>query len=208
MLCAKGEKPKENKASNKKAEVNAASTTNVNSAGSYDTTGNADNTGLEYTKWEEPSKLGFSFPDGEAQKPCTSEKDKQTCSLEGKNFAATTKASATFKSAEAGDYKCVVYALKPEALDKFNTEVAKTGVTPSAISAAFAAANLTANKNLAKLAINIHVPEDFTLPHTGEWNWNLQLGAVAAVMVSVLAAGFVASQTEACRKLLYERRRC
>ncbi|MFU0513659.1 Rib/alpha-like domain-containing protein [Gardnerella greenwoodii] len=208
MLCAKGEKPKENKASNKKAEVNAASTTNVNSAGSYDTTGNADNTGLEYTKWEEPSKLGFSFPDGEAQKPCTSEKDKQTCSLEGKNFAATTKASATFKSAEAGDYKCVVYALKPEALDKFNTEVAKTGVTPSAISAAFAAANLTANKNLAKLAINIHVPEDFTLPHTGEWNWNLQLGAIAAVMVSVLAAGFVASQSDSYRKLFYERRRC
>lgn len=210
MLCAKGEKPKENKASNKKAEVNAASTTNVNSAGSYDTTGNADNTGLEYTKWEEPSKLGFSFPDGEAQKPCTSEKDKQTCSLEGstKNFAATTKASATFKSAEAGDYQCVVYALKPEALTKFNEEVAKTGVTPSAISAAFAAANLTANKNLAKLAINIHVPEDFTLPHTGEWNWNLQLGAIAAVMVSVLAAGFVASQNDSYRKLFYERRRC
>lgn len=208
MLCAKGEKPKENKTGDKETEVNAASTTNVNSAGGSDTTGNADNTGLEYTKWEEPSKLGFSFPDGEAQKPCTSEKDKQTCSLEGKNFAATTKASATFKSAEAGDYQCVVYALKPEALTKFNEEVAKTGVTPSAISAAFAAANLTANKNLAKLAINIHVPEDFTLPHTGEWNWNLQLGAIAAVMVSVLAAGFVASQSDSYRKLFYERRRC
>lgn len=209
MLCAKGEKPKENKASNKKAEVNAASTTNVNSAGSYDTTGNADNTGLEYTKWEEPSKLGFSFPDGEAQKPCTSEKDKQTCSLEGKNFAATTKASATFKSAEAGDYKCVVYALKPEALDKFNTEVAKTGVTPNAISAAFKKANLTDSINFAQLAFNISVRETSDLlPHTGEWNWNLQLGAIAAVMVSVLAAGFVASQNDAYRKLFYERRRC
>ena len=209
MLCAKGEKPKENKASNKKAEVNAASTTNVNSAGSYDTTGNADNTGLEYTKWEEPSKLGFSFPDGEAQKPCTSEKDKQTCSLEGKNFAATTKASATFKSAEAGDYKCVVYALKPEALDKFNTEVAKTGVTPNAISAAFKKANLTDSINFAQLAFNIRVRETSDLlPHTGEWNWNLQLGAIAAVMVSVLAAGFVASQNDSYRKLFYERRRC
>ncbi len=208
MLCAKGEKPKENKTGDKETEVNAASTTNVNSAGGSDTTGNADNTGLEYTKWEEPSKLGFSFPDGEAQKPCTSEKDKQTCSLEGKNFAATTKASATFKSAEAGDYQCVVYALKPDALTKFNEEAAKTGVTPEKISTAFAGAKLTANKNLAKLTINIHVPEKFTLPHTGEWNWNLQLGAIAAVMVSVLAAGFVASQNDAYRKLFYERRRC
>lgn len=210
MLCSKGEKPQKTNSGDAGGTSNSDGTSNGVAAGGSGTTGNTDNKGLVYTKWEEPSKLGFTFPDENAQKPCTSDKDKQTCSLEGstKNFAATTKASATFKSAEAGDYQCVVYALKPEALTKFNEEVAKTGVTPSAISAAFAAANLTANKNLAKLAINIHVPEDFTLPHTGGQSWNLQLGAVAAVMVSVLAAGFVASQTEACRKLLYERRRC
>lgn len=71
-------------------------------------------------------------------------------------------------SAEAGDYQCVVYALKPAALGKFNAEVAKNDVTTSAISSAFASAKLTANKNIAKLTINIHVP-DFSLPHTGEW---------------------------------------
>ena len=210
MLCSKGEKPQKTNSGDAGGTSNSDGTSNGVAAGGSGTTGNTDNKGLVYTKWEEPSKLGFTFPDENAQKPCTSDKDKQTCSLEGstKNFAATTKASATFKSAEAGDYQCVVYALKPEALTKFNEEVAKTGVTPSAISAAFAAANLTANKNLAKLAINIHVPEDFTLPHTGEWNWNLQLGAIAAVMVSVLAAGFVASQSDSYRKLFYERRRC
>lgn len=210
MLCSKGEKPQKTNSGDAGGTSNSDGTSNGVAAGGSGTTGNTDNKGLVYTKWEEPSKLGFTFPDENAQKPCTSDKDKQTCSLEGstKNFAATTKASATFKSAEAGDYQCVVYALKPEALTKFNEEVAKTGVTRSAISAAFAAANLTANKNLAKLAINIHVPEDFTLPHTGEWNWNLQLGAIAAVMVSVLAAGFVASQSDSYRKLFYERRRC
>lgn len=210
MLCSKGEKPQKTNSGDAGGTSNSDGTSNGVAAGGSGTTGNTDNKGLVYTKWEEPSKLGFTFPDENAQKPCTSDKDKQTCSLDGstKNFAATTNVSATFKSSEAGDYQCVVYALKPEALTKFNEEVAKTGVTLSAISAAFAAANLTANKNLAKLAINIHVPEDFTLPHTGEWNWNLQLGAIAAVMVSVLAAGFVASQNDAYRKLFYERRRC
>lgn len=210
MLCSKGEEPQKTNAGGAGGTSNSDGTSNGVAAGGSGTTGNTDNKGLVYTKWEEPSKLGFTFPDENAQKPCTSEKDKQTCSLEGstKNFAATTNVSATFKSAEAGDYQCVVYALKPDALTKFNEEAAKTGVTPEKISTAFAGAKLTANKNLAKLTINIHVPEKFTLPHTGEWNWNLQLGAIAAVMVSVLAAGFVASQSDSYRKLFYERRRC
>lgn len=211
MLCSKGEEPQKTNAGGAGGTSNSDGTSNGVAAGGSGTTGNTDNKGLVYTKWEEPSKFGFTFPDENAQKPCTSEKDKQTCSLEGstKNFAATTNVSATFKSAEAGDYQCVVYALKPDALTKFNEEAAKTGVTPEKISTAFAGAKLTANKNLAKLTINIHVRETSDLlPHTGEWNWNLQLGAIAAVMVSVLAAGFVASQSDSYRKLFYERRRC
>lgn len=196
MLCSKGEKPQK---------------TNVGAAGGAS---NASKTGaadLEYTKWVDPSSLGFSFPDDKAQKPCTSNEGEQDCKPDGSDtkFAARTNASATFMSTEAVDYQCVVYALKkPDALAKFNDEAAKPDVTPDNISAAFTSANLTANKDYAKLAINIHVTEKFTLPKTGGQNWNLQLGAVAAVMVSVLAAGFVISQSEACRKLLYERRRC
>lgn len=195
MLCSKGEKPQK---------------TNAGAAGGASNASKTGAAGFEYTKWVDPSSLGFSFPDDKAQNPCTSNEGDQNCKPDGSDtkFAARTNASATFMSTEAVDYKCVVYALKPEALTAFNAEVAKTGVIPQKISAAFAAANLTANKDWAKLAVYIHVPEKFTLPNTGERNWNLQLGAVAAVMVSVLAAGFVISQSEACRKLLYERRRC
>lgn len=167
---------------------------------------------LEYNTWSSNlAELGLSVPEDTEQNTCNSNKEGETTCASAdpnKKVAARTDKEVSIKPTAVGDYQCVVYALKPEALDKFNAEVAKTGVTPSAISAAFAAANLTANKNLAKLTINIHVPEKFTLPHTGEWNWNLQLGAIAAVMVSVLAAGFVASQSDSYRKLFYERRRC
>ncbi len=196
ILCSKGEKPQKTNAGAAGGASNASKT------------GDAD---LEYTKWVDPSSLGFNFPDSDSQTKCTSNEGEQSCTPDGATtkFAARTYASATFKSTEAGDYKCVVYALKkPDALNKFNDEATKTDVTPEKISTSFKGANLTANKDFAQLAFKIHVPEDFTLPHTGGQNWNLQLGAIAAVMVSVLAAGFVASQSEACRKLLYERRRC
>lgn len=193
MLCSKGEKPQKTNAGAAGGASNASKT------------GAAD---FEYTKWVDPSNLGFSFPDDKAQKPCTSNEGEQSCTPDGSTtkFAARTNASATFMSTEDGYYKCVVYALKPDALNKFNAEVAKTGVTTQKISAAFK--GLTANKDYAQLAINIRVTKKFELPHTGGQNWNLQLGAIAAVMVSVLAAGFVISQSEACRKLLYKRRRC
>ena len=152
------------------------------------------------------------MPEDTEQNTCNSNKEGETTCASAdpnKKVAARTDKEVSIKPTAVGDYQCVVYALKPEALTKFNEEVAKTGVTPSAISAAFADSKLTANKNLAKLTINIHVRETSDLlPHTGEWNWNLQLGAIAAVMVSVLAAGFVASQSDSYRKLLYERRRC
>lgn len=195
MLCSKGEKPQKTNAGAAGGASNASKT------------GAAD---FEYTKWVDPSSLGFSFPDDKAQNPCTSNEGEQSCTPDGSTtrFAARTNASATFKPTETGDYQCVVYALKQDVLDKFNTEVAKTGVTPQKISAAFKSAKLTADKDYAQSAVYIHVTKDFTLPHTGGQNWNLQLGAVAAVMVSVLAAGFAISQSEACRKLLYERRRC
>ncbi|MFP1699702.1 hypothetical protein ACLD5Z_00940 [Gardnerella piotii] len=190
MLCSKGEKPQK---------------TNAGAAGGASNASKTGAAGFEYTKWVDPSSLGFNFPDDKAQNPCKSEEGKQSCTPDESTtkFAARTNASATFMSTEDGYYKCVVYALKPDALTKFN---AVTTATPDTLSAAFA--GLKADKDYAQSAVYIHVTKDFTLPHTGEWNWNLQLGAVAAVMVSVLAAGFVISQSEACRKLLYERRRC
>ncbi len=193
MLCSKGEKPQK---------------TNAGAAGGASNASKTGAAGFEYTKWVDPSSIGFNFPDDDSQKTCKSEEGQKACLIDGDvtQFAATAKASATFKPTETGDYQCVVYALKPEALTAFSGVTAN--VTPDTLSAAFKSAKLTANKDYAQLAIYIHVPEKFRLPDTGGQNWNLQLGAVAAVMVSVLAAGFVISQSEACRKLLYERRRC
>ncbi|MDK7191644.1 hypothetical protein QP420_00015 [Bifidobacterium sp. UMB1197] len=215
MLCAKGEKPKESSADASTAG-GASSAGGASTAGGEDTTGSEGNAGttannrLAYNNWQSPENLGFDFPDDNSQETCKSEEGKKACQPDwaAAKFAATANASATFKPTETGDYKCVVYALKDAALAKFKAEVAKNDVTPDTLSAAFASAKLTANKDYAQLAINIHVPKKFELPDTGGQNWNLQLGAIAAVMVSVLAAGFVISQSEACRKLLYERRRC
>ena len=158
-------------------------------------------------KWSSnPDGLGLSgVPEDKDQTRCNEAGDgDKKCTA--KDVASQTTMDVSIKPTDVGDYKCVVYALKPEALAKFN-EVT-TNVTPDTLSAAFKSAKLTANKDYAQLAINIHVPKKFELPDTGGQNWNLQLGAIAAVMVSVLAAGFVISQSEACRKLLYERRRC
>ena len=197
MLCSKGEKPQ-----GSSAEVAGSVSGEANTV-------TTANDGLVYNNWQSPEKLGFDFPDNK-QDTCKSEEGKQSCTPSGstKSFAATVNASATFMSTEDGYYKCVVYALKPDALAKFNGVT--TNVTPDTLLAAFNGANpnLKASIDYAKLAMYIHVSKDFTLPNAGERNWNLQLGAVAAVMVSVLAAGFVISQSEACRKLLCERRRC
>lgn len=215
LLCSKGEQPQKNKAGDASDTSNSGGTGSEVAAGGASNASKTGDADPVYTKWEEPSKLGFTFP--ETQNSCTSEKDTQKCSLEGstKNFAATTNVSATFKSAEAGDYQCVVFALKPKALTKFDAltgDATQSGsLTPELIKSKLTDATPTAfkeNKDFAAFTLNIHSVSNFTLPHTGEWNWNLQLGAIAAVMVSVLAAGFVASQNDAYRKLFYERRRC
>ena len=122
-----------------------------------------------------------------------------------------TDSYAIFKPTEAGDYKCIVYAYKDDI--KAPTIVQPDGtlkaITPDDMEKALFNQRKTKDVDYAKLTFKIHVPETSDLlPKTGGQNWNLQLGAIAAVMVSVLAAGFVISQSEACRKLLYERRRC
>ena len=155
-------------------------------------------------KWSSnPTGLELSVPEDENQTRCNEAGD-GGCTVE--NVASKAAMNVSIKPTDVGDYQCVVYALKDAALAAFKGVT--TNVTPKAISNVFDSANLTASIDYAQLAINIHVPKKFELPDTGGQNWNLQLGAIAAVMVNVLAAGFVISQSEACRKLLYERRRC
>ena len=224
VLCSKGEKKKDN-AGGGGASAGGTGSTGSGSAGSGSNGGIAvggssvgnGSTGsqaeqssgssqtAEATWSSNPDGLVLSVPDDENQTRCNEAGDgDKKCTA--KDVASQTTMDVSIKPTDVGDYQCVVYALKPEALAKFN-EVT-TNVTPDTLSASFASAKLTANKDYAQLDINIHVPKKFELPDTGEQNWNLQLGAIAAVMVNVLAAGFVISQSEACRKLLYERRRC
>lgn len=160
----------------------------------------------------------FTFPDldnststngqrkrffGSTTAPCDAHDGTSDCTT-------MTDSYAIFKPTEAGDYKCIVYAYKDDI--NISAGVRPDGfpkaITPDDMEKAFYNQRKTEDIDWAKLAVYIHVPEKFRLPDTGGQNWNLQLGAIAAVMVSVLAAGFVISQSEACRKLLYERRRC
>lgn len=171
---------------------------------------------LEYKNWM--NSAPFTFPDVDNSTSANGQRkrffDSTTAPCDAhdgtSDCTTMTDSYAIFKPTEAGDYKCIVYAYKDDI--KAPTIVQPDGtlkaITPDDMEKALFAQKKTKDVDYAKLAINIHVPEKFRLPDTGGQNWNLQLGAVAAVMVSVLAAGFVIRQSEACRKLLYERRRC
>lgn len=172
---------------------------------------------LEYKNWM--NSAPFTFPDVDNSTSTNGQRKRffdsttATCDAHDGTSDCTTMTDsyAIFKPTEAGDYKCIVYAYKDDI--KAPTIVQPDGtlkaITPDDMEKALFDQRKTKDVDYAKLTFKIHVPETSDLlPHTGERNWNLQLGAVAAVMVSVLAAGFVISQSEACRKLLYERRRC
>ena len=124
------------------------------------------------------------------------------------NAAAQTSMEVSIKPTKVGNYQCVVFALKPKALAKFD---GLTGtLTPDSIKSALTTAKPTAfkeNKDFATFAFNLHSVSKFTLPHTGGQSWNLQLGILAALLVNLLAAGFVVSQSERGRKLIFGRRR-
>ena len=168
---------------------------------------------LEYNTWSSNlADLGLSVPADTDQTRC--KKGDTGCTA-----AAQTTMDVSINPTKVGNYQCVVFALKNDALTKFDDVISKatqsgSTLTPDSIKSELTKVTTASptefkeNKDFAAFTFNIDSVSNFELPHTGEWNWNLQLGAVAAVMVSVLAAGFVASQTEACRKLLYERRRC
>ena len=226
VLCSKGEK-KNN------AGVGGASTVDAGSAGSGaaesgssgDTSGTGSNgadtgTGSQTNKssgssqssettWSSNlAELGLSVPADDNQNTCHSDKEgEKTCASADKtNVAARTDKEVSIKPAKVGDYQCVVFALKPDALTKFDG--LKGSLTPESIKSALTTAKPTAfkeHKDFAAFTLNIHSVINFTLPHTGGQSWNLQLGILAALLVNLLAAGFVVSQSERGRKLILGR---
>lgn len=162
----------------------------------------------EATWSSKPDGLVLSVPEDDNQNTCHSNKEgDKTCESvdPNKKVAARTDKEVSIKPTDVGNYQCVVYALKPKALAKFD---GLTGsLTPATISSALTTdpASFKENKDFAAFTFNIHSVSKFTLPHTGGQSWNLQLGILAALLVNLLAAGFVVSQSERGRKLILGR---
>lgn len=169
----------------------------------------------EYKTWSSNlAELGLSVPEDTAQNTCNSKEGETTCkSADSKtNVAARTDKDVSLKPTEVGDYQCVVYALKPDALTKFDDAISKAtqsgSLTPESIKSLLTSAKPTAfkeHKDFAAFTLNIHLVSNFTLPHAGGQSWNLQLGILAALLVNLLAAGFAISQSERGRKLIFGR---
>lgn len=160
---------------------------------------------LEYKTWSSNlAELGLSVPADDNQNTCHSNKEgDKTCESAdpSKKVAARTDMEVSIKPTEVGNYQCVVYALKPKA---FNAQSGKQ--TPTDIDEALAGdKSLKEHKDFAAFTFNLHSVSKFTLPQTGGQSWNLQLGILAALLVNLLAAGFVVSQSERGRKLILGR---
>ena len=171
---------------------------------------------LEYKTWSSNlAELGLSVPADDNQNTCHSNKEgEKTCESvdPNKKVAARTDMEVSIKPTDVGNYQCVVFALKPKALTTFDdaiNKLAQSGsLTPDSIKSALTTAKPTAfkeNKDFATFAFNLHSVSKFTLPNTGGQSWNLQLGILAALLVNLLAAGFVVSQSERGRKLILGR---
>ena len=215
VLCSKGEKKAAADAggggsavgdSNGATAVDGSSSSAQSGSQSEQPSGSsqaAEN--LEYKTWSSNlAELGLSVPEDTKQTRCNKANDgDKECTA--KNVASQTSMEVSIKPTEVGNYQCVVYALKPKALAKFD---GLTGsLTPATISSALTTdpASFKENKDFAAFTFNIHSVSKFTLPHTGGQSWNLQLGILAALLVNLLAAGFVVSQSERGRKLILGR---
>lgn len=209
VLCSKGEKKKDNAGGG--ASTGGTGSSGVNtSAGSHSSaqsgsqpvqpsgsTQPAEN--LEYNTWSSNlAELGLSVPEDTEQTRCNEAGDGK-CTAD--KVASQASMEVTLKPTAVGNYQCVVYALKPKA---FNAQSGKQ--TPTDIDKALADdKSLKENKDFAAFTLNIDSVSNFTLPHTGGQSWNLQLGILAALLVNLLAAGFVVSQNERGRKLILGR---
>lgn len=171
---------------------------------------------LVYKTWSSNlAELGLSVPADDNQNTCHSNKEgEKTCESvdPSKKVAARTDMEVSIKPTDVGNYQCVVYALKPKALTTFDSltgSATQSGsLTPDLIKSKLTSAKPTAfteTKDFAAFTFNLHLVSNFTLPNTGGQSWNLQLGILAALLVNLLAAGFVVSQSECGRKLILGR---
>lgn len=207
VLCSKGEKKDSGSRSEQPSEQSQPTQPSGSSQSAED---------LEYNTWSSNlAELGLSVPADDNQNTCHSNKEgEKTCESvdPSKKVAARTDMEVSIKPTDVGNYQCVVYALKPKALTTFDSltgSATQSGsLTPDLIKSKLTSAKPTAfteTKDFAAFTFNLHLVSNFTLPNTGGQSWNLQLGILAALLVNLLAAGFVVSQSECGRKLILGR---
>lgn len=207
VLCSKGEKKDSGSRSEQPSEQSQPTQPSGSSQSAED---------LEYKTWSSNlAELGLSVPADDNQNTCHSNKEgEKTCESvdPSKKVAARTDMEVSIKPTDVGNYQCVVYALKPKALTTFDSltgSATQSGsLTPDLIKSKLTSAKPTAfteTKDFAAFTFNLHLVSNFTLPNTGGQSWNLQLGILAALLVNLLAAGFVVSQSERGRKLILGR---
>lgn len=98
-----------------------------------------------------------------------------------------------------GDYQCVVYALKPDALAKYKDNVAAAGGESNAKNGDSLLSDkdgLEEGKDYTLTAFPIHVVEPFKLPKTGFAGWNMLLGGFATVSTCLMVLAFALDQTK------------
>ncbi|RIY18315.1 hypothetical protein CJI57_00775 [Bifidobacteriaceae bacterium WP012] len=100
---------------------------------------------------------------------------------------------------ETGDYQCVVYALKSDALAKYKDNVAAAGGERNAKNGDSLLSDkdgLEEGKDYTLTAFPIHVVEPFKLPKTGFAGWNMLLGGFATVSTCLMVLAFALDQTK------------
>ena len=100
---------------------------------------------------------------------------------------------------ETGDYQCVVYALKPTALKKYEDAVAAAGGESKAKNGDTLLNGITGikkGKDWTKSVVPIHVVEPFRLPKTGFSGWNMLLSVATTIFTSLMVLAFALDQTQ------------
>lgn len=97
---------------------------------------------------------------------------------------------------ETGDYQCVVYALKPNALDAYTTKVGSTTSVQNGDTLLDGDTSLVEGKDWTKSVVPIHVVEPFKLPKTGFTGWNMLLSVATTIFTSLMVLAFALDQTQ------------
>lgn len=97
---------------------------------------------------------------------------------------------------KTGDYQCVVYALKPNALDAYTNKVGSATSVTNGDTLLDGDTGLVKGKDWTKSVIPIHVVEPFKLPKTGFAGWNMILSVATTIFTSLMVLAFALDQTQ------------